>query len=68
MGLDQMHVMLRQLCAKRLQRQEKKAMEAQAKRDQRLARIQTVIWEAEYGVWLASNNDDWCAKIPIDVY
>ena len=43
-------------------------MEAQAKRDQRLARIQTVIWEAEYGVWLASNNDDWCAKIPIDVY
>ena len=57
-----------QLCATRLQRQEKQAMEAQAKRDQQLARIQTVIWESEYGFWLASNNDTWDTASPINAY
>ena len=43
-------------------------MEAQAKRDQQLARIQTVIWESEYGFWLASNNDTWDTASPINAY
>jgi len=59
---------LGQVCATRLQRREKAAMEAQAKKNDQLARIQTVIWESEYGFWLASNNDTWHAAIPINAY
>lgn len=64
----QARAMLAQMSATRLQRQEKQAMEAQAKRDQQLARIQTVIWESEYGFWLASNNDTWDTASPINAY
>jgi hypothetical protein len=48
-----------QVCATRLQRRRDAQLAAQSKEQARIACMQTLIWECEYGIWLASNNDEY---------
>ena len=56
-GMARARAVIGQMCATRMQRKQKLAMAAQAKFDANAARIQTLIWECEYGIWLTSNTD-----------
>ena len=46
-----------QMCATRMHRSQQAAINAEAREFDRVARIQTMMWECEYGIWLTSNSD-----------
>jgi hypothetical protein len=56
-GTARARAVIGQMCATRMQRKQKSAIAAQARFDANAARIQTLIWECEYGIWLTSNTD-----------
>ena len=56
-GMARARAVIGQMCATRMQRKQKSAIAAQARFDANAARIQTLIWECEYGIWLTSNTD-----------